>query len=97
MVLDRDDSSWLAGGCCPEREGENGEDMEDAEDFLLATCRDEGGGREGKLVEAGEKVARALAVGEGVLRCSGVKVVEMGVRRVLWCCRAEPQGYCWLI
>lgn len=96
MVLVREDSSWLVKGCCPEREGENGDEMDEAEDFLLATCRVEGGGKEGKLEDAGEKPARAL-VGEGVFRCSGVKVVEMGVRRVLWCCRAEPQGYCWLI
>lgn len=34
MFLVREDSSWPAGGCCPERAGEKGVDVEDAADDL---------------------------------------------------------------
>ena len=54
MVLDpREDSSWLAGSCCPA--GEKGDDVDEAADDLrLPTRRDEAGGREGKLDAAGD-------------------------------------------
>lgn len=53
MVLDREDSSWLAESCCPA--GEKGADVDDAADDLrLPTRRDEAGGSEGKLEVAGE-------------------------------------------
>jgi hypothetical protein len=54
MVLDREDSSWLAGSCCPA--GEKGDDVDEAADDLrLPTRRDEdAGGRDGKLEAAGE-------------------------------------------
>lgn len=53
MVLDREDSSWLAGSCCPA--GEKGDEVEDAvDDFRLRAKRDDAGGSEGKLEVAGE-------------------------------------------
>jgi len=97
IVLVLEDSSWLTGGCCPAWEGENRDDVEDAADDLrLPTCRAVEGGSDGKLEVAGEKLGRE-PLGEGVLRCSWANAVEMGVRRVLWCCLEAPHGYCWLI
>lgn len=97
IVLDLvEDSSWVGGGCCPACEGENGEEVEEADELRLATCRDDGGGNDGKLFVAGEKPAREL-LGEGLLRCSEVNAVDIGVSRAFWCCLAEPQGNCWLI
>lgn len=92
MVLAREDSSWPAEGCCPACEGKNSDDVEEAvDDLRLLTCRvEEDGGSAGKLDEAGEKAARE-PLGEGVLRCSWAKAVEMGVRRVLWWCLDGPQ------
>lgn len=53
MVRDREDSSWLAGSCCPA--GEKADEVEEATDDLrLPTRRDEVAGRDGKLVVAGE-------------------------------------------
>jgi hypothetical protein len=53
MVRDREDSSWLAGSCCPA--GEKADEVEEATDDLrLPTRRDEAEGNEGKLVLAGE-------------------------------------------
>jgi hypothetical protein len=93
MVLLRADSSWLGGGCCPACEGEKSDDEDEAADDLrLPTCRADAGGSEGKCELAGEAPR-----GEGVLRCSWAMPVEMGGRRVLWCCLEEPQGCCWLI
>ena len=83
IVLDREDSSWPAGGCCPAWAGEKGDEVDEAADDLrLATCRDDDEGSDGKLDVAGEKARREL-LGEGVLRCSWANAVEMGVRRVL--------------
>lgn len=97
MVLVREDSSWLAGGCCPGCNGENGDDVDEAaEDLRLPTCLEDDGGSEGKLEVAGEGPWRE-PLGEGVLRCSCANAVEMGVKRVLWCCLKEPHGCCWLI
>lgn len=56
----------------------------------------EDGGSDGKLDVAGEKPWRE-PLGEGVLRCSCANAVEMGVRRVLWCCLEAPQEVFWLI
>lgn len=36
-------------------------------------------------------------LGEGVLRWSCAKAVDIGARRVLWFCLGAPQGCCWLI
>lgn len=95
MVLDpREDSSWLAGSCCPA--GEKGDDVDD-----------EAGSSEGKWAVAGDWAWRE-GLGEGVLglRCwcwcwwrwwSWAKAVEMGAMRVLWDCLGAPQGCCWLI
>lgn len=103
MVLDpREDSSWLAGSCCPA--GEKGDDVDEAADDLrLRTRRDDAGGSEGKADDAGDWLGRAW-LGEGawavvVLRCccSWAKAVERGARRVLWVCLGAPQGCCWLI
>jgi hypothetical protein len=53
MVLDREDSSWLAGSCCPA--GENADEVEEAADDLrLPTRREVAEGRDGKLEFAGE-------------------------------------------
>ena len=53
MVLDREDSSWLAGSCCPA--GEKCDEVDEAADDLrLPTRRDVAGGSEGKLEVAGE-------------------------------------------
>lgn len=53
MVLEREDSSWLAGSCCPA--GEKGADVDDAADDLrLPTRRELAWGSEGKLEVAGE-------------------------------------------
>lgn len=53
MVRDREDSSWLAGSCCPA--GEKADEVEEAmDDLRLPTRRDELGGRDGKLAVAGE-------------------------------------------
>ena len=53
MVRDREDSSWLAGSCCPA--GEKGDDVDEAADDLrLPTRREEAEGSEGKLAVAGE-------------------------------------------
>ena len=87
MVLDPlEDSSWLAGSCCPAW-GEKGDDVDEAADDLrLRTRRDEdAGGSEGKFAVAGDWAGREL-LGEGVLvmRCSWAIAVDMGVRRVLW-------------
>ena len=95
MVLEREDSSWLAESCCPA--GEKGAEVDEAADDLrLPTRREDAGGSEGKLAVAGEYAGRE-APGEGVLRCSWAKPVEMGVKRVLWLCLGAPQGCCWLI
>jgi hypothetical protein len=97
MVLVLEDSSWLGKGCCPTCDGEKSEeDEEAADDLRLPTCLAEEGGNAGKLEVAGEAPGRG-PLGEGVLRCSCAIAVEMGGRRVLWCCREEPQGCCWLI
>jgi hypothetical protein len=98
MFLVLADSSWRSGACCPAcEEGENGFDVEDAADDLrLPTWRADAVGSEGKLAVAGEKPDREPP-GEGVLRGSWANAVEMGVRRVLWCCLEEPHGCCWLI
>lgn len=38
IVLEREDSSWPTGGCCPACEGEKGDEVDDAaEDLRLAT------------------------------------------------------------
>jgi microcompartment protein CcmK/EutM len=98
VLVAREDSSWLAGSCCPAA-GEKGDDVDEAADDLrLLTRRDEAGGSEGKLDVAGDCVGRGL-LGEGVLvlRCSWAIAVEMGVRRVLWFGLGAPQGCCWLI
>lgn len=53
MVRDREDSSWLAGSCCPA--GEKADEVDEATDDLrLPTRRDEVGGSDGKLAVAGE-------------------------------------------
>lgn len=53
MVLEREDSSWLAGSCCPA--GEKGDDVDEAADDLrLPTRREVALGSEGKLAVAGE-------------------------------------------
>jgi hypothetical protein len=53
MVLDREDSSWLAGSCCPA--GDKADEVEEAADDLrLPTRREDAGGNEGKLEVAGE-------------------------------------------
>jgi hypothetical protein len=53
MVRDREDSSWLAGSCCPA--GEKADEVEEAADDLrLPTRREEAVGRDGKLEFAGE-------------------------------------------
>jgi hypothetical protein len=81
MVRDREDSSWLAGSCCPA--GEKADDVDEAaEDLRLPTRRDCAGGNDGKLEFAGEYAGRE-ALGEGVLRCSCATAVDMGVKRVL--------------
>jgi hypothetical protein len=93
VLVPREDSSWLAGSCCPAA-GEKGDDVDEAADDLrLLTRRDEAeaGGSEGKFDVAGEGV---LVL---VLRCSWAMAVEIGVRRVLWFGLAAPQGCCWLI
>lgn len=100
MVLDpREDSSWLAGSCCPAAGGKGDEVIEAADDLRDLARRDdtEAGGREGKLDVAGDWLGREL-VGEGVLllRCSWAIAVEMGVGRVL-VFGLGPQGCCWLI
>jgi hypothetical protein len=100
MVLDPlEDSSWLAGSCCPAW-GEKGDDVDEAADDLrLRTRRDEdAGGSEGKFAVAGDWAGCEL-LGEGVLvmRCSWAIAVDMGVRRVLWFGLGAPQGCCWLI
>ena len=60
--------------------------MEDTEELRLATCRDDGGGSDGKVEVSGEKPARDGLLGEGLWRCEEVNTVEMGVkRRPLWC------------
>lgn len=54
LVLDREDSSWLAGSCCPGA-AKCADEVEDAADDLrLPTRRDEAEGSEGKLDAAGE-------------------------------------------
>ena len=81
MVRDREDSSWLAGSCCPA--GEKADEVEEAaEDLRLPTRREDAGGRDGKLVLAGEYAGRE-ALGEGVLPWSCATAVDMGVKRVL--------------
>jgi hypothetical protein len=83
IFLVLEDSSWLAGSCCPLCEGEKGDEVEDAADDLrLPTRRVEAGGSDGKLEAAGEKAGR-VPLGDGVFRCSWENAVEMGVRRVL--------------
>lgn len=53
IVRDREDSSWLAGSCCPA--GEKGADVDEAADDLrLLTRREEADGSDGKLELAGE-------------------------------------------
>lgn len=53
LVLDREDSSWLAGSCCPA--AAKGAEVEDAADDLrLRTRREDARGSEGKLDAAGE-------------------------------------------
>lgn len=81
MVREREDSSWLAGSCCPA--GEKGEEVDEAADDLrLLARREDAVGRDGKLAVAGEYAGRE-PLGEGVLRCSCANAVEMGVKRVL--------------
>lgn len=54
LVLDREDSSWLAGSCCPAA-AKCADEVEDAADDLrLPTRRDDADGSEGKLDAAGE-------------------------------------------
>jgi hypothetical protein len=53
MVRAREDSSWLAGSCCPAGEKAD-EVLEATDDLRLPTRRDEAEGSEGKLVLAGE-------------------------------------------
>jgi hypothetical protein len=54
LVLDREDSSWLAVSCCP-AVAKWADDVDDAADDLrLPTRRDEAEGSEGKLAAAGE-------------------------------------------
>lgn len=97
MFLVLEDSSWFGKGCCPTCDGEKSdEDEEAADDLRLPTCRADDAGKAGKLDVAGEAPGRE-PLGEGVLRWSWAMAVEMGGRRVLWCCREEPQGCCWLI
>lgn len=53
-VRDREDSSWLAGSCCPAA-AKGADEVEDAADDLrLPTRRDDADGSEGKLDAAGE-------------------------------------------
>jgi hypothetical protein len=53
MVRDREDSSWLAGSCCPA--GDKADEVEEAADDLrLPTRREVAGGSDGKLELAGE-------------------------------------------
>lgn len=82
MVLEREDSSWLAGSCCPA--GEKGAEVVDeaADDLRLPTRREEAAGREGKLAVAGEYAAREV-LGSVGLRWSCAMAVDMGVKRVL--------------
>jgi hypothetical protein len=55
LVLDREDSSWLAVSCCPAAAKGADEAVEEAADDLrLPTRRDEADGSEGKLDAAGE-------------------------------------------
>jgi len=42
--------------------------MDEADDFRLGAWRVEGGGKEGKFEEAGERPGRVVEEGEGVLR-----------------------------
>lgn len=94
-----EDSSWLAGSCCPAAGGKGDEVIEAADDLRLRTrrCETDDGGSEGKLEAAGDWLGREL-LGEGVLelRWSWAIAVEMGVGRVLWF-GLGPQGCCWLI
>lgn len=54
LVLDREDSSWLAGSCCPAA-AKGADEVEDAADDLrLPTRRDDAEGSDGKLDAAGE-------------------------------------------
>lgn len=54
LVLDREDSSWLAGSCCPAAAKGAGEVEDAADDLRLPTRRAEAEGSEGKLEAAGE-------------------------------------------
>jgi len=97
IVLERADSSWLPGSCCPGCEGEKGDEVDDAADDLRLLTRRVEDGSDGKFEVAGDKAGRE-PLGDGVLRWSWATVVEMGVRRVLCCwCLEEPQGCCVLI
>jgi hypothetical protein len=54
LVLDREDSSWLAGSCCPAA-AKGADAVEDAADDLrLPTRRDDAEGSDGKLDAAGK-------------------------------------------
>jgi hypothetical protein len=54
LVLGREDSSWLAGSCCPGA-AKGADEVEDvADDLRLPTRRDDADGSEGKLDAAGE-------------------------------------------
>ena len=54
LVLDREDSSWLAGSCCPAAANGADEVEDAADDLRLLTRRDCADGSEGKLDAAGE-------------------------------------------
>lgn len=54
LVLDREDSSWLAGSCCPAAAKGADEVEEAADDLRLPTRRADVDGSEGKLDAAGE-------------------------------------------
>ena len=84
VLVPLEDSSWLAGSCCPGA-GVKGDDVDEATDDLrLPTRREDAGGRAGKDAVMGDWLARGW-LGEGgfVLRGSWPEAVEMGVRRVL--------------
>lgn len=54
LVRDREDSSWLAGSCCPAAAKGAGEVEDAADDLRLPTRRADAEGSEGKLEAAGE-------------------------------------------
>lgn len=54
LVREREDSSWLAGSCCPAAAKGTDEVDDAADDLRLPTRRDDADGSEGKLDAAGE-------------------------------------------